>query len=559
MKGPVLATLFLATMAPAAAQAGSDGGDGLIVDRREIVVPARTAEVVRVDNLSGGSSFAGPRHLRADPHHRREARRQRRNARPAARPLHGVRERRDPDRTRVELGGRERSLPLAGSGIDLWLEVPPTWRSRPRPSAVTSRPRGCAPGPSWRRPAAESASPTCGAAWSPISCAAARRWRPSRGTSTSTAWRGTWTSRTSAAATSTRALVDGSIHAEDIRDDFVRLVTTTGQIVLIGVIRPARPLRPAQLRGRRPVAAAGEPSPFELRVRSATPLASAVPLHGSRREGEWLRAEYLGRRPLPHTRTALVELSSTLGGVVIESSPALPLSCSAGKVLRYASDSPDADRDFLGHTRQHRSAGGGSEGARCRGGRPAGLPGGHGGLRRQPERVLRPDPRKTAAHHPRQPRRRRRRADGLLVLLPRGPPRPRPARPAARPGEHGVAEGRSPTRSARATSTSATARPSTSRSSTTSSRAIRRRSAWRSGTTGAAHVHRSLAPLQVVRAVTRTASTRWSRTSSSCAPAGSTSSASARSASRATTIRAPATPSTTPTSARSSSSASSTT
>jgi hypothetical protein len=42
---------------------------------------------------------------------------------------------------------------------------------------------------------------------------------------------------------------------------------------------------------------------------------------GDTYDGEWLRAEYLGRRPLSHTRTALVELSSTLGGVVIQIQP----------------------------------------------------------------------------------------------------------------------------------------------------------------------------------------------------------------------------------------------
>ena len=116
-------------------------------------------------------------------------------------------------------------------------------------------------------------------------------------------------------------LVDGSIHAEDIRDDFVRLVTTTGQIVLIGVIRPAAHYDLRSYAGDVRFQPTGDPSPFELRVRSAKPLASTVPLHGSRREGEWLRAEYLGRRPLPHTRAALVELSSTLGGVVIQIQP----------------------------------------------------------------------------------------------------------------------------------------------------------------------------------------------------------------------------------------------
>ena len=52
--------------------------------------------------------------------------------------------------------------------------------------------------------------------------------------------------------------------------------------------------------------------------KSSLPLASTGPLHGSRRDGEWLRAEYLGRRTQARPRPALVELSSTLGGVVIQ-------------------------------------------------------------------------------------------------------------------------------------------------------------------------------------------------------------------------------------------------
>ena len=37
-------------------------------------------------------------------------------------------------------------------------------------------------------------------------------------------------------------IVDGSIRAEDIRSGVVRLVTTTGQIVLLGRDPPGRPL-----------------------------------------------------------------------------------------------------------------------------------------------------------------------------------------------------------------------------------------------------------------------------------------------------------------------------
>ena len=61
----------------------------------------------------------------------------------------------------------------------------------------------------------------------------------------------------------------------------------------------------------------GESAPFELRARSTQPLATAVPLRAPRRDGDWLRAEYVRPpRPMPRTRTALLELSSVLGRVV---------------------------------------------------------------------------------------------------------------------------------------------------------------------------------------------------------------------------------------------------
>src|SRR3954469_13312169 len=111
-------------MAPAAARAGGDGGDGLIVDRREIVVPARTAEVVRVENLLGrviirGTTTSGQVHIIAE------------KRAPSAEALSRLRVHYTAFEsgevavdTRVELGGRERSLPLAGSGIDLYVEIP---------------------------------------------------------------------------------------------------------------------------------------------------------------------------------------------------------------------------------------------------------------------------------------------------------------------------------------------------------------------------------------------------------------------------------------------------
>jgi hypothetical protein len=115
--------LALALCAAGPARAQEPGAP--FVDRREIIVPARGAELVRIDNLLGRVGIRG-------------------TARPGE--IHVVAEKRAASAealgrlrvhytafesgeiqidTRVELGGRERSIPLAGSGVDLWLEVPP--------------------------------------------------------------------------------------------------------------------------------------------------------------------------------------------------------------------------------------------------------------------------------------------------------------------------------------------------------------------------------------------------------------------------------------------------
>ena len=146
---------------------------------------------------------------------------------------------------------------------------------------------------------------------------------------------------------------------------------------------------------------------------------------------------------------------------------------------------------------------------------------------------------------------------GLLVLLPRGPPRARPARPARSSPTTCVAQ-EPALRGARG-------RGALLPRLAAEHRGVRLHLRARSGRAvpgdlgpaRAAHPHRPLAPVQVVRAVARRRSTRWSPTASSCARGGTTSSASARSGSRATTIRAPATRSTTPRAKPSSSSASS--
>ena len=116
-------------------------------------------------------------------------------------------------------------------------------------------------------------------------------------------------------------LVDGSIRAEDLRSDIVRLVTTTGEIVLLGLIRPGAHYDLRSYAGDVRVVPAADSAGFALRARAAKPLASDLPLRGGRREGDWLRADYVSRRPAPRARAALVELSSVLGQVTIQIQP----------------------------------------------------------------------------------------------------------------------------------------------------------------------------------------------------------------------------------------------
>ncbi|HXT97008.1 MAG TPA: hypothetical protein VN853_11960 [Polyangia bacterium] len=324
MRRLVLAVAFgLAAAAPARAAEPSGGPPAAptLVDRREIIVPARGAELVRVDNLLGRVGIRG-------------------TARPGE--IHVVAEKRASSAevlgrlrvhytafesgeiqidTRVELGGRERSLPLADSGIDLWLEVPPD-------VAVEAKTFGGDVSASGLRAGAKLETTGGRIGVSDVrggvvthQLRGGQKVAAVEGDVDLDGVEGDMDLKDLGGGRVDARLVDGNIRAEDVRDDFVRLVTTTGHVVLIGVIRPAAHYDLRSYAGEVRFLPTGEPPPFELRARSATPLASTVPLHGTRHDGEWLRAEYLGRRTAARPRAALVELSSTLAGVVIQLQP----------------------------------------------------------------------------------------------------------------------------------------------------------------------------------------------------------------------------------------------
>ena len=314
-----IAAALAAVTGAGAAQAG-DGGDGWLYDRREIIVPAKAAEVVRIDNLLGRITVRGV-------------------ARPGE--VHIVAEKRasTPEalgrlrvhytafqngevvvETRVELGGRERSLPLAGSGVDLVVDVPPG-------VAVEAKTFGGDVSASGLRAGAK--LETTGGRIGVSDVRGGVVTRQLRGGQRVAAVEGDvdldgvegdMDLRNLGGGRVDARVVDGTIRAEDMRSGLVRLVTTTGQIVLVGMIRPGGHYDLRSYAGDVRVLPTPETA-FELRARSPAPIESDIPLRASRREGDWLLARYVGRRAPTPARTALVELTSVLGQVSIQIQP----------------------------------------------------------------------------------------------------------------------------------------------------------------------------------------------------------------------------------------------
>ena len=226
--------------------------------------------------------------------------------------------------TRVELEGRERSIPLGGSGIDLVVEVPAD-------VAVEAKTFGGDVTASGLRAGAR--LETTGGHIRVTDVRGGVVTRQLRGGQIVSGVEGDVDldgvegdmdlHRLAGGHVDAR-LVDGSIHADDVRAAFVRLTTTTGEIVLLGPIRAGARYDLRSYAGDVRVLAVGEPAPFELRARSSSPVISAFPLRASRHAGEWLHATFpaSARATSSSTRAALIDVSSVLARVIIQPSEA---------------------------------------------------------------------------------------------------------------------------------------------------------------------------------------------------------------------------------------------
>jgi hypothetical protein len=313
--GVALAIVFAARAASAAGDGGAE-----VTDRRELIVPTPGAELLRIDNPLGRVTVRawdrpGQIHISAEKRAVSQEAVDRLRVHYTAWQNGEI----SVD-TRVELGGRERSLPLSGSRVDLVVEVPPEL-------AIEAKTFGGDLTASGLRGGAR--LETTGGRIGVSDVRGGVITRQLQGGQTVKAVdgdvdldgvegdldvHGVGGGRLDA------RMVDGSIRAEDVRSALVRLTTTTGEILLVGLLRPAAHYELRSYTGDVRVVPAADNGGFELHARSSLPVESGFAMRTVWHRGDRLHAEVLGRRRAGTAAQAgpLVELSSIFGRVIIQ-------------------------------------------------------------------------------------------------------------------------------------------------------------------------------------------------------------------------------------------------
>jgi hypothetical protein len=316
----LVTSLALATSARAEGRGPDADGGASLTERREILVPvpAGSVEIMRIDNPMGRIEIRGGG--RSDVIHVVAQKRAATVEALGRLRVHYVAFQNGEVQldTRVELEGRERSVPLGGSGIDLVIEVPAD-------VAVEAKTFGGDVTASGLRAGArlETTGGRIGVTdvRGPVVTRQLRGGQSVSGVDGDVdldGVEGDMDLRRLVGGRASARVVDGNIHADDVRAAWVHLQTTTGEIVLLGPLRAGAHYDLRSYAGDVRVLALGELPPLEVRARSAAPLETAFALRGARRQGEWLRAR-LGNGPGgPGTRAALLEVSSVLARVMIQ-------------------------------------------------------------------------------------------------------------------------------------------------------------------------------------------------------------------------------------------------
>lgn len=230
--------------------------------------------------------------------------------------------------TRVEMGGREKAMPLAASRIDLVVEVPPDLEIEAKTFAGDLSATGLRSGAHLETTGGRIGVSDVHGRVVTHQLRGGQTLVDIDGDVDVDGVEGHMQLERLAGARVEARVVDGDIRAEDIRSDEVRLSATTGQVILVGVLRPRAHYDLRSYGGDVHLAIIGAPSGFELRARSPLPITStSIKLRTLWREGDRLRA---AAPPMGASTAAeraqtrpIVELSSLQGRVVLEPAPLL--------------------------------------------------------------------------------------------------------------------------------------------------------------------------------------------------------------------------------------------
>ena len=319
----VFARTGVALGAPGLADAGASSGRPL--DAREVVVPIPGAERLRIDNPLGNVTIRawdrpGAVHIIAE----------KQSASPEA--LTRLRVHftawaggEISLETRVEMGGREKAMPLAASRIDLVVEVPPDLEIEAKTFAGDLSATGLRSGAHLETTGGRIGVSDVHGRVVTHQLRGGQTLVDIDGDVDVDGVEGHMQLERLAGARVEARVVDGDIHAEDIRSDEVRLSATTGAVILVGVLRPRAHYDLRSYGGDVRLAIMGAPAGFELRSRSPSPIASTIRLRTLWREGDRLRAAAppMGAGTAVESAEArpIVELSSLQGRVVLEPAP----------------------------------------------------------------------------------------------------------------------------------------------------------------------------------------------------------------------------------------------
>jgi hypothetical protein len=316
------------------ASATSDGGAGVrgaetraaearaaeVVDRRELIVPTPGAELIRIDNPLGRVSVRawdrpGQIHITAEKRAVSQEVVDRLRVHYTAWQNGEI-----TIETRVELGGRERSLPLSGSRVDLVVEVPAEIGIEAKTFGGDLTASGLRGGARLETTGGRIGVSDVRGGVVTRQLTGGQTVKAVDGDIDLDGVEGDLDVHGVGGGRLDARMVDGSIRAEDIRSALVRLTTTTGEILFVGLLRPAAHYDLRSYTGDVRIVPAIDHGGFELRARSSLPIESSFPMRTLWRRGERLHAEVLGRRRAGTAAQAapLVELSSVFGRVIIQ-------------------------------------------------------------------------------------------------------------------------------------------------------------------------------------------------------------------------------------------------